>query len=135
MMNNTFVDYVYTTDKYCQDIYKIEDNKIKKISRKELESLYEIDYLLKYNKDDIIEKNKIIKEAYENNTDVQYDFFYNTLVGDNNSDIIYNESFDYILDGLKESKIRLSITESTFNHQYKKSLGKDILSSIHNNNI
>ena len=132
MMNNTFVDYVYTTDKYCQDIYKIEDNKIKKITRKELETLYEFHYLLKYNKDDIIEKNKIIKEAYENNTDVQYDFFYNTLVGDNNSDIIYNESFDYTLDGIKESRIRLSITESTFNHQYKKSLGKDIYFPILN---
>ena len=40
-------------------------------------------------------------------------------------DIIYNESFDYTLDGLKESRIRLSITESTFNHQYKKSLNKN----------
>ena len=124
-MNNTFVDYVYTTDKYCQDIYKIEDNKIKKISRKELESLYEIDYLLKYNKDDIIEKNRIIKESYENNIDVSYDFFQNVLVG-NNNDIIYDNSFDYTLDGVKESKIQLDIRESTFNHQYRKALGKDI---------
>lgn len=126
MMNNTFVDYVYSTDKYCNDIYKIEDNKIKKISRKELKDIYDVPYLFKYNKDDIIEKNKIIKEAYENNTDVHYDFFLELFGIDNIDDIMYNESFDYTLEGLDEDKIKLSITESTFNHQYRESLDKNI---------
>ena len=132
MMNNTFVDYVYSTDKYCNDIYKIEDNKIKKISRKELKDIYDVPYLFKYNKDDIIEKNKIIKEAYENNTDVHYDFFLELFGIDNIDDIMYNESFDYTLEGLDEDKIKLSITESTFNHQYRESLDKNIYFPIIN---
>ena len=134
MMNNSFTDTAYTTDKYMSKVYKVVDGKITKTSKNELEENYTIGNIYKYLKDDKEARENFLK-AYKEQWDVSPDYFYTNLSGKqllSKEQIMFDECFEETIDAYKESEIRCSIIESSMGHQYKESMDANMYFPITN---
>ena len=135
MMNNSFVDSAYTTDKYMTNIYKVKDWKIQKTTKSELEETYQLGNMYKYIGENEQEKRENFMKAYKEQWEVSADYFYLELSEKqilSKNQIIFDESFVETIDGYKESEERCNIIESTMVHQFRNSSLNNIYFPITN---
>lgn len=127
-INNKVVDTLYSTDSYLKNIYKIEDDRIKKISRKELKENYTGYSIFMYNgKDSNDKKEKIIKD-YNEQTKVDENHFYKSLTLKDLIDtkqIYFDEDFVEIKDQISVLQAKKHIIENSLRHQFRSNLNEN----------
>lgn len=125
--SNTFIDNMLSIGNTLDKLYKIEDGKVKKASINELR---ECDYTLYKFKG----KSNIISiiESYDE-SDVDINYFYETLTGNNYIDdkqLYFDPMFEIAMDAFEECDISMGIINSTLIHEFNKTLGNVLLESI-----
>lgn len=127
-INNKVVDTCYSTDRYLKTIYKIEDGKIKKINKKELRENYSYYSIFLYRGDDASIKNDKIIKDYQEQVDVDNDYFYKSLALKEMIDskqIYFDENFIEVEDQINILQAKKHIIENSLRHQFKSKLNEN----------
>jgi len=126
MINNGFIGYAFSTDKYLDNTFMVKDNKIKKITPEEMKD-YKIT-LYKYNREDAIEKIDSIINDYKTQSVIENtdNYFYNKFTGRDLLSIdqlSFDENFEEVIDGFTESIEKQNIIEESLKYKYDRLRG------------
>lgn len=100
MVDDAFVDTYYSKDRFGLDMYKIKDKKLKKTSLEEIkeETGYTKFLFFRYKGSN----NDTIEEAYENQSDCNFNFFYKSLTENVQlgfDSFLHDDNFELVLSG------------------------------------
>lgn len=100
MVDDVFVDTYYSKDRFGLDMYKIKDKKLKKTSLEEIkeETGYTKFLFFRYKGSN----SDTIEEAYENQSDCNFNFFYKSLTENVQlgfDSFLHDDNFELVLSG------------------------------------